>query len=67
MNWRPRYQHGDLVWVNIGAGVFLEGYVMHYRYGATYEVAVAGQGLQKVQERAMSPRVPDEENEPGPE
>jgi hypothetical protein len=66
MSRRPMYKQGDKVCVNRGAGVYLEGQVMSYKGGPWYEVAVAGQGRQEVQERSLSPR-PRQDYGQGPE
>jgi hypothetical protein len=53
---KPKYGQNDTVWVERGAEQPLEGQVLRYLGGATYEVAITGQGVRVVQEQALSPR-----------
>jgi hypothetical protein len=53
---KPKYGQSDTVWVEWGAEQLLEGQVLRYIGGRTYEVAVSGQGVRVVQEQALSPR-----------
>jgi hypothetical protein len=57
---KPKYGQNDTVWVEWQAEQPLEGQVLHYLGGATYEVAISGQGVRVVQEQALSPRSKDE-------
>jgi hypothetical protein len=45
---KPKYGQNDTVWVERGAKQPLEGQVLHYQGGATYEVAISGQGVRMV-------------------
>jgi hypothetical protein len=42
---KPKYGQNDTVWVEWQAEQPLEGQVLHYLGGATYEVAISGQGV----------------------
>jgi hypothetical protein len=53
---QPTYGQNDTVWVERGARQPLEGQVLHYLGGGTYEVAMSGQDVKVVQEQALSPR-----------
>jgi hypothetical protein len=53
---KPKYGQNDTVWVEWQAEQPLEGQVLHYLGGATYEVAISGQGVRVVQEQALSLR-----------
>ena len=53
---KPKYGQNDTMWVERGAKQPLEGQMLHYPGGATYEVAISGQGVRVVQEQALSPR-----------
>ena len=53
---KPKYGQNDTVWVERGVEQRLEGQVLRYLGGRTYEVAISGQGVRVVQEQAMSPR-----------
>ncbi len=53
---KPKYGQNDTVWVEWQAEQPLEGQVLHYLGGATYEVAISGQGVRVVQEQAVSLR-----------
>jgi hypothetical protein len=54
---KPKYGQNDTVWVQRGAGQPLEGQVLRYLGGGTYEVAISGQGVRVVQEeKALSLR-----------
>jgi ribosomal protein L24 len=57
---KPKYGQNDTVWVQRGAEQPLEGQVLRYLGGATYEVAISGRGVRTVQEQALSPRSKDE-------
>jgi hypothetical protein len=57
---KPKYGQNDTVWVEWQAEQPLEGQVLRYLGGATYEVAISGQGVRVVQEQALSPRSKDE-------
>ena len=57
---KPKYGQNDTVWVEWQAEQPLEGQVLHYLGGATYEVAISGQGVKVVKEQALSPRSKDE-------
>jgi hypothetical protein len=41
---KPKYGQNDIVWVEWQAEQPLEGQVLRYLGGATYEVAISGQG-----------------------
>ena len=45
---KPKYGQNDTVWVERGAKQPLEGQVFHYLGGATYAVAISGQGVRVV-------------------
>jgi hypothetical protein len=51
---KPKYGQNDVVWVDQGAEQRLEGQVLRYLGGRTYEVAISGQGVRVVQEQALS-------------
>jgi hypothetical protein len=53
---KPKYGQNDTVWVEPGAEHPLEGQVLRYVGGGTYEVAISGQGVRVVQEQALSLR-----------
>jgi hypothetical protein len=54
---KPKYGQNDTVWGERQAEQPLEGQVLHYLGGATYEVvAISGQGVRVVQEQALSLR-----------
>jgi hypothetical protein len=54
---KPKHGQNDTVWVQRGAGQPLEGQVLRYLGGGTYEVAISGQGVRVVQEeKALSLR-----------
>jgi hypothetical protein len=53
---KPKYGQNDTVWVERGAERPLEGQVLRYLGGGTYEVAISGQGVRVVQEQALSLR-----------
>ncbi len=53
---KPKYGQNDTVWVERGAERPLEGQVLRYIGGRTYEVAISGQGVRVVQEQALSVR-----------
>jgi hypothetical protein len=53
---KPKYGQSDTVRVERGAEQPLEGQVLSYLGGRTYEVAISGQGVRVVQEQALSPR-----------
>ena len=53
---KPQYGQNDTVWVERGAERPLEGQVLRYIGGRTYEVAISGQGVRVVQEQALSVR-----------
>src|SRR5688500_18908483 len=57
---KPKYAQNDPTWVERGAERPLEGQVLRYIGGRTYEVAVSGQGVRVVQEQALSPRTKGE-------
>jgi hypothetical protein len=57
---KPKYGQNDTVWVECQAEQPLEGQVLRYLGGATYEVAISVQGVRVVQEQALSPRTKDE-------
>jgi hypothetical protein len=57
---KPKYGQNNTVWVEWQAEQPLEGQVLHYLGGATYEVAISGQGVRVVQEQALSPRTKGE-------
>jgi ribosomal protein L24 len=57
---KPKYGQNDTVWVERGAEQPLEGQVLRYLGGGTYEVAIRGQGVRVAHQRAMSPRNKDE-------
>jgi hypothetical protein len=52
----PKYGQNDTVWVERGAEQPLEGQVLRYLGGATYEIAIGGRDVKVVQEQALSPR-----------
>ena len=54
---KPKYGQNDTVWVERAADQPLEGQVLHYLGGRTYEVALSGQGVRVVQEQALSLRI----------
>ena len=45
---KPKYGQNDTVWVERQAEQSLEGQVLRYLGGATYEVAISGQGVRVV-------------------
>ena len=53
---KPNYGQNDTVWVERAAEQPLEAQVLRYLGGATYEVAISGQGVRVIQEQALSPR-----------
>jgi hypothetical protein len=53
---KPKYGQNDTVWVEWQAEQPLEGQVLRYLGGGTYEVAITAQGVRVVQEQALSPR-----------
>ena len=53
---KPKYGQNDTVWAERGAEQPLEGQVLCYLGGATYEVVISGPGVRVVQEQALSPR-----------
>ena len=53
---KPKYGQNDSVWIDRGAEQSLEGQVLRYIGGRTYEVAISGQGVRVVQEQALSVR-----------
>jgi hypothetical protein len=53
---KPKYGQNDTVWVECQAEQPLEGQVLRYLGGATYEVAISAQSVMVVQEQALSPR-----------
>ena len=57
---KPEYGQNDAVWVERGAERPLEGQVLRYIDGRTYEVAISGQGVRVVQEQALSLRRQEE-------
>ena len=56
MYYKPKYGQNDPVWVERGAERPLEGQVLRYIGGRTYEVATSGQGVRVAQEQALSVR-----------
>ena len=52
----PKYGQNDTVWVEWQAEQPLEGQVLRYIGGGTYEVAIGNQGVRVVQEQALSLR-----------
>ncbi len=57
---KPKYGQNDTVWVECQAEQPLEGQVLCYLGGGTYEVAISGPGVRVIQEQALSPRSKDE-------
>jgi hypothetical protein len=57
---KPKYGQNDPVWVERGAEQPLEGQVLRYIGGRTYEVAISGQGVRVIQEQALSLRTKGE-------
>ncbi len=57
---KPNYGQNDTVWVERAAEQPLEGQVLHYLGGRTYEVAISGQGVRVVREQALSLRIKGE-------
>ena len=57
---KPKYGQNDTVWVEQAAEQPVEGQVLHYLGGRTYEVAISGQGVRVVQEQALSLRIKGE-------
>ena len=57
---KPKYGQNDTVWVERAADQPLEGQVLHYLGGRTYEVALSGQGVRVVREQALSLRIKGE-------
>jgi hypothetical protein len=57
---KPKYGQNDTVWVERGTEQPMEGQVLRYLGGRTYEVAISGQGVRVVQEQALSLRIKDE-------
>jgi len=57
---KPKYGQNDTVWVERGAEQPLEGQVLRYLGGGTYEVAISGQGVRVAEQQALSPRTKDE-------
>jgi hypothetical protein len=53
---KPKDGQSDTVRVEWGAEQPLEGQVLSYLGGRTYEVAISGQGVKVVQEQPLSPR-----------
>ena len=53
---KPKYGQNDTVWVERAADQPLEGQVLHYLGGRTYEIAISGQGVRVIQEQALSLR-----------
>jgi hypothetical protein len=53
---KPKYGQNDTVWVERGAEQPLEGQVLRYLGGRTYEVAISSQGVRVIQEQALSLR-----------
>ena len=54
MHHKPKYGQNDTVWVEWGAEQPLEGQVLRYICGRTYEVAVSDRYVRVVQEQALS-------------
>ena len=50
---KPKYGQNDTVWVEWQAEQPLEGQVLRYIDGGTYEVAIGNQGVRVVQEQAL--------------
>ena len=57
---KPKYGQNDTVWVERGAEQPLEGHVLRYLGGGTYELAISGQGVRVAEQQALSPRTKDE-------
>jgi hypothetical protein len=57
---KPKCGQNDPVWVERGAEQPLEGQVLRYLGGGTYEVAISGQGVRVAEQQALSPRTKDE-------
>ena len=57
---KPKYGQNDPVWVERGAEQPLEGQVLRYIGGRTYEVAISRQGVRVIQEQALSLRTKGE-------
>jgi len=57
---KPKYGQNDTVWVERGAEQPLEGQVLRYLGGGTYEVAISSQGVRVAEQQALSPRTKDE-------
>jgi hypothetical protein len=57
---KPKYGKNDSVWVDRGAEQPLEGQVLRYLGGRTYEVAISDQGVRVIQEQALSLRTKGE-------
>jgi hypothetical protein len=53
---KPKYGQNDTVWFGREAEQPMEGQVLRYLGGRTYEVAISGQGVRVIQEQALSPR-----------
>jgi hypothetical protein len=61
---KPNYGQNDTVWVERAAEQPLEAQVLRYLGGATYEVAISGQGVRVIQEQGLSPRTKGERRRP---
>ncbi len=57
---KPKYGQDDTVWFEREAEQSMEGQVLRYLGGRTYEVAISGQGVRVVQEQALSLRIKGE-------
>ena len=57
---KPEYGQNDTVWVERGAERPLEGQVLRYIGGRTYEVAISGQGVRVARQQTLSPRTKSE-------
>jgi hypothetical protein len=57
---RPKYGQNDTVWIEQGAEQPLEGQMLRYLGGRSYEVAISGQGVRVVREQALSLRIKGE-------
>ena len=57
---KPKYGQNDTVWFEREAEQPMEGQVLRYLGGRTYEVAISGQGVRVVQEQALSLRIKGE-------
>ena len=61
---KPNYGQNDTVWVERAAEQPLEAQVLRYLGGATYEVAISGQGVRVIQEQGLSSRTKGERRRP---